>query len=613
MTFNLFVLPFSLGLLFLIFSVGRSWGRWIKELSHTDRTKFYTGFRTPGFLLALNEIFFESLLHRRMFRKNPLLGYMHMSLAFGWFLLIIVGNMESRIYSGLWINPPYYPIFLKFFIHDKHVLPFEIFTVPGFFRFFMDLLLMFVLSGLMLAMIKRSRSRWFGMKKTTQHPFADRVALVCLWMIFPARLIAESFTAGAYGYGGGFVTQHLGNVLAYLWPLSDKYVAYACWWTYSTALGLFFVTLPLSRYMHIPTEVLLILFRHFGIRPSKESPGFSNVEVFSCSRCGVCIDICQLSSVAGINDIQPVYFIQSIRDKQVYPSITHRCLVCGRCQDVCPVGINTDFLRLAQRGNFNAQQISDHTYLPIPVHQPAEVIYFSGCMGHLTPTVIRAMKGIFHAAGINYLHLDEDRSICCGRPMMLAGKDDQAKAMIEANKERIKGSGARILVTSCPICLRVFKEEYGLEIKVLHHTQFILELIKSGKIPIQSVFRKVAYHDPCDLGRGLGIYDEPRELIRKVADMVPVDHEKADSLCCGASLGIFSILPEERKEVTLDTVRILEANHPELLVTACPLCKKTLAMASSLEVADIAELVYDALPDRLVKEKQEPRKKAVPL
>jgi hypothetical protein len=88
-------------------------------------------------------------------------------------------------------------------------------------------------------------------------------------MIFPLRLLAESFTAGAYGYGGGFVTQHLGNVLAWLWPLNDKAVAYAFWWFYSLSLGIFFITLPYSRYMHIPMELILILYRNFGIKPNK--------------------------------------------------------------------------------------------------------------------------------------------------------------------------------------------------------------------------------------------------------------------------------------------------------------------------------------------------------
>ncbi len=597
MTFNFFVLPFFLGLIFVMGYIIRRYHRWIKALPPDDRSKFRKGIRGPKLFFALKEIFFESLLHRKMFRKSPLLGYMHMSFAFGWLLLILVGNMESRIYSGLWINPPYYPIFLKFFIHDKHVLPFEIFTVPGFFRFFMDLILVFALGGLVLAIIKRRKSKWFGMKKTTQHSLVDKVAMISLWLIFPCRLLAESLTAGAYGYGGGFVTQYFGNVLAFLWPLSDKSLAYGFWWLYSLSLGIFFVTLPYSRYMHIPMEVLLIFFRNFEIKPRKEYAAFSEVEVFSCSRCGVCIDICQLNTAADVCDIQAVYFVQSIRNQQVQEDVSKSCLVCGRCQDICPVGIHLDSLRIMQRKQFSANQQQDYSYLPNESTRTAEVVYFAGCMSHLTPAIPKAITSILNAAGVNFLFLDKESTICCGRPLVLAGKEKQASELIRSNKERILASGAKILITSCPICLRVFHEEYQLEIKILHHTQYLLELIKKGKIPLQTYFKRVAYHDPCDLGRGLGIFNEPRELLQKVADPVNVEQERSESLCCGGSLGLFSITPAQRDAITKETVKILLKDQPELLVTSCPLCKKTLARHSTTKVVDIAELVASSLPE----------------
>ncbi|MCX6243253.1 MAG: (Fe-S)-binding protein [Bacteroidetes bacterium] len=597
MTFNLFVLPFILGLIFLVVVLVKKNRQWIRLMSTDDRKKLKGWYRSPKILLALKEIFFESLLHRKMFRRNPLLGYMHMSFAFGWFLLILFGNMESRIYSGLWVNPPYYPIFLKFFIHDKHVLPFEIFTVPGFFRFSMDLLLMFVLSGLVLAIIKRSRSKWFGLTKTTQHHFTDKVAITCLWLIFPMRLLAECMTAGAYGYGGGFITQHVGNVLAFLWPLNDKSIAYGFWWFYSLSLGIFFVTLPYSRYMHIPTEVMLIIYRNFGIKAGKEQSPIHEIEIQSCPKCGVCIDICQMNTAAGINDIQAVYFLQSVRNQQVIDGLVNRCLVCGRCEEVCPVGIHTDNQRISQRNSFVQLQKQDYSYLNHEADpQKAELIYFAGCMSHLTPAIPRAMTKILDAAGVNYLFLDEDRSVCCGRPMMLAGKLKQAEELIERNKKSITGSGAKTLVTSCPICYRVFREEYGLDIRVLHHTQYLLELIKKGKLPLQTYFRKVAYHDPCDLGRGSGILNEPRELVRKIADPVAVRDEAKDAPCCGGSLGLLNADRHERDLITKEALANYLDKDAELLVTACPLCKKTFAKHSPLEVVDVAELVAAAIP-----------------
>ena len=596
--FNLFVLPFFLGLIYVVIAIGKSWYQWIKTLPAVDKVKFMAGIRHPRQVFAaLKEVFLESLIHRRMWKRNPLLGYMHMSFALGWFLLIVLGNIESRFYSGVHLNAPYYPIFLKFFIHDKLVIFFEIFSVPGFFRFLMDFLLLFVLSGLVLALIKRQKSRWFGMKRTTAYQLTDLVSLTCLWLIFPMRLLAESFTAGYYGSGGGFMTQPLGNFLVSIMPLPDDLVAYAMWWGYSLALGIFFITLPFSRYMHIPTEVLLIFFRHFGIQPKKWYSSISDIEVQACSRCGVCIDVCQLSD-AGIHDSQAVYFIRGVRDKYVPEVISRKCLVCGRCQEACPVGISTDSLRLIKRRELVSGQASDFSFLHTgnaPSLQ-SEVVYFSGCMSHLTPSIIRAMKGIMEQAGISFLHLDEDRSVCCGRPLMIAGKDRQAHDLMEFNKQLIRSTRAKTLVTSCPICYRVFKEEYNLPVRIQHHTQFILDLVKTGKIPLQGYFKKVAYHDPCDLGRGSGVYEAPRQLISKIADLVPVSNEANNAMCCGGSLGIFEASQQQRNAMTAGALDILLQGQPDIIATGCPLCKKTFEKQSPVAVKDIAELVYEALP-----------------
>ena len=222
MTFNIFVIPFFGGLLFLLAVLFVRFTAWLATLDKSGRKKLGHGLLNGQVFPATWEVFMESLLHRRMFRQNKLLGYMHMSFAFGWLLLIVLGNLESRIYSGGHINPPYYPIFLKFFVHDKRTLPFELYTLPGFFRFIMDFVLLFILSGLVLALIKRARSKWFGMKRTTQHSKFDKWAITSLWFIFPLRLLAESFTAGVY-QGGGFLTNTLGTFFAAFLPVEYLY------------------------------------------------------------------------------------------------------------------------------------------------------------------------------------------------------------------------------------------------------------------------------------------------------------------------------------------------------------------------------------------------------
>ncbi len=593
--FNLFVLPFSLGLIYLLFSVGLSWYRWIKALPANDKLKLRAGMKHPAKILAaMYEIFMEGLIHRKMWQRNPVLGYMHMSFALGWFLLIVLGNLESRIYSGTHLNAPYYPIFLKFFIHDKVVLYFELDTVPGFFRFMMDFLLLFVLSGLVLALIKRRKSKWFGMNRTTRYQMTDWVALITLWMIFPMRLLAESYTAGYNDGGGGFLTQPLGNALEYITPIPTDMVAYTLWWGYSLILGIFFVTIPYSRYMHIPTEILLIFLRHNGIQPRRWYSGFSDTEVHACSRCGLCIDVCQMN-VAGIHDAQAVYFIRGVRDRYVPEEIARRCLVCGRCQTVCPVGINTDSLRLIKRRETSGGQAGDYAFLK-PGHPGyTEIVYFAGCMSHLTPSVITAMKSIMTVAGLDFIHLDADGSICCGRPLALAGKDKQASELIEQNKALIRQTHARLLVTSCPICYRIFREEYNLTIRVQHHSRFLLDLVKDGRLSLCSLHPRIVYHDPCDLGRGSGQYEAPRELLGKIADLIPLSEEKINSLCCGGSLGLLTASNEKKDLITCDALHIMLEEKPEIVATACPLCKKTFARHSPVPVKDIAEIVHDAI------------------
>lgn len=592
MTFDLFVLPFFIGLLFLLVVLLVKYSRWIAMMDATDRVKAGMALFSVNLLKSLREVFLESLVHRRMFKRNPLLGYMHMSFALGWFLLIVMGNLESRIYSGGHINPPYYPIFLKFFIHDKRVLPFEIFTLPGFFRFTMDLLLLFVLSGLVLALIKRTRSKWFGLKKTTKHNSFDRWALTSLWLIFPMRLLAESFTAGIY-QGGGFLTNSLGSIFAMILPV--QVLAYPAWWAYSCMLGVFFVTLPWSRFMHIPTEIVLIFLRNAGIEQGKYPGSFSQIEIRSCPRCGVCIDVCQMNQV-GLTGSTAVYFIRSLRDGQTDVKLNANCMMCGRCLEACPVGIDTLGLRVGARKVDNKLLAPEFSYLlkNIPAVKTANVAYFAGCMGHLTPAVKRAMLQIFKHAGVNYTFLDEDGSICCGRPLKLAGKMDAAQRLIAENTLMIRNSGAEILVTSCPICYKIFKSDYSLNgIRVLHHSGFIHEQVQAGKIKLVLTASKAAYHDPCELGRGSGIYEQPRQLLKQMGQIAEVAEERANALCCGGSVGELLMSASQRNVIRDQALGVLCKSEPDVLVTGCPLCKKTFAQGAHIPVKDIAELVAE--------------------
>lgn len=588
MKFDLFVLPFTIGLAFVLLASVFLFSRWIIALNASDKWKLFRGVFSLKIFAVVGEVITESLLHRRIFKVNPRLGFMHMSLATGWFLLIVIGNLESRYYSEIPVNPPYYPIFFKFFHHYKAVT-----TTGMFYTFMLDFLLLLILTGLGFAIAKRINPARVKMKRTTvQQPF-DKIALTALWWIFPLRLLAESFTSGMYHHGG-FMTNSLGTLFSMFLPLES--LSYMAWWGYSSALFAFFIAVPFSRYMHIPAEILLIAFRRFGLNSGGQKGSFTDLEVHSCPRCGICIDACQIVNDANMVETASVYFLHSVRNNITKREIIYNCLQCGRCAAYCPVKIDTQGIRLAERYfKYNTGASTFDYITPQPVEK-AEVVYFAGCMAHLTPSVKISMVKIMENSRENFTLLDENQTICCGRPLMLSGKLNEARALIAKNKEIIARSGAKKLVTSCPICFKIFRDEYSLEIEVLHHSQYLLQLVKEKKIAFQPSGYSVVYHDPCDLGRGSGVYEEPRELLGEFSTLLNIDNQREKGLCCGGSLGNFQLSQQQRDKISQAAVKHLLSSGAQAIATSCPLCKKTLQGASRQAIVkDISELVLESL------------------
>ena len=610
MQFDPFVIPFNIGLYFILIYVVTRSVIWFRDLSKPDKLRLQRGFFGVAFGLSLKEIFMESLIHRKILKTNLRLGYMHMSLAFGWFLLILFGTIEADIFGSKHLNAPYKAIFFRFFNPDHGRMGFE-----AAYGFLMDLILAFILSGLVLAVTKRLYSKVVGMKKTTRLKITDKIALTSLWLIFPSRLLAESFTSGAYGTGS-FLTGSLGAWLATFLPAQQ--MAYPFWWLYSISLGTFFILLPITRYMHIPTELFLIFMRNSGIKTGDQAGTYSEVQTYSCSSCGICIDACQLNFSAGITNIQSAYLMKAIRNNDDVSEIADNCMMCGRCDQKCPVGIELSPLRMIQRrageaendirniykGYFRSRQTiisdkvigsSNFNFLPEPDQEKADILYFAGCMTHLTPTIKNSMIKILDASGVKYSFMDEQGGVCCGRPLMLAGQDKEARELINFNSQMIWKSGAHTLVTSCPICYKVFKESYYLDVEVLHHTQFIKRLIDEGSVKMNFLHKKVVYHSPCELGRGSGIYDEPKDVLHHVSRLEKCNFEDENSLCCGGSLANMKISSQNKKKIAFDAVNELTKNNPDILATACPLCKKTFSAVTETRVADISEIVAEAL------------------
>ena len=592
--FDPFVIPFLIGMAFVLVYCIVGAIRLVFQLDRADRKRFLLSLITPATIWKnIKDIFLNCLIHVKLWKRNKVLGYMHSSIAFGWFMLILMGHIECLIYMPHRVKLFYYPIFFNYFVAENET------TIGGsVIMFLMDFFLLMVLSGIVLAIIKRVRSRIFGMRRTTKPSALDRVGLYALWLIFPLRLLAESFTA--HISGGSFLTIPMNMMFKAF--LGDQMNMLPTWWAYSIALCVFMCVLPFTRYMHIPAEMLLIPFRNAGLTIKHARRGFAKAQVYSCPGCGVCIDACPMSvKKANIKDTT-VYLNRNIRrgNEKRIEEISDKCLLCGKCTAVCQVGVDGPQMRIAQRSIRNYGLSQDYSGIDTSAIKeavsgeasPERVLYFAGCMTALTPAISRAVESVFRKAGVDYAFMDKDGGLCCGRPILMAGRFDQARQLIKKNREIIYASGAGTLVLSCPICYKVFREQYKLTgIRVMHHTEYMLELVREGRLKLEAGDSRLAYHDPCELGRGCGVYEQPRELLRRTGTLVEAKQNRDMSICCGGSLGSLTLGFDKREDITKNALNNLTAGDPDAIVTACPLCKSTFGLYADRPVEDIAETV----------------------
>ena len=602
--YNNFVLPFMIGMIFVLSWCVIGAARIILQLPGEDRKKFFLSLINPKIMAKnVRDWFCDCLFHVKLWKRNKLLGYMHSSIAFGWFMLIVIGHIEVFLYTPQRVHQIWYPIFFRYFVAVTDS------TMKGsFFFFLMDFFLLIVLSGIILAIIKRARSRIFGMRRTTRASLTDLIGLYSLWAIFPLRLLAEGFTADISG--GSFLTKSLNLVLHSF--LSDQMNMLPTWWAYSIALCIFMCILPFSRYMHIPAEILLIPMRNAGIPVRHARRGIAKLQVYSCPSCGVCIDACPMGVVKAHSKDATVYLNRQIKrnNERRIEEISDKCLLCGKCTAVCPVGVEGDRIRIAQRSIRHYGLTPDYSNIDenseiltinknvsninniVSDINKERIIYFAGCMTGLTPGIRKSMEAILKKADIDYEMMDRDGGICCGRPMLMTGRIEPAMQMVKKNTNIIRASGATTLLLSCPICYKIFKEQYKLEgIEIIHHTEFIDRLIAQGRLKISATDRKYVYHDPCELGRGCNVYEQPRKVIAAIGELTEAGKNRKESICCGGSLGSISLGFDQRRLMTENALDNLTANDPETIVTACPLCKTTFARYADRPVLDIAEIV----------------------
>ena len=149
------------------------------------------------------------------------------------------------------------------------------------------------------------------------------------------------------------------------------------------------------------------------------------------------------------------------------------------------------------------------------------------------------------------------------------------------------------------ILYKIFKEKYNLDgIEIVHHTEYFDRLINEGRLSVNEVGQRYVYHDPCELGRGCGIYDQPRNVVKTIGELVEARKSGKESICCGGSLGSLTLSFERRKALTENALNNLTIASPDTIVTACPLCRSTFNRYADRPVRDIAELLDEATMKR---------------
>lgn len=213
------------------------------------------------------------------------------------------------------------------------------------------------------------------------------------------------------------------------------------------------------------------------------------------------------------------------------------------------------------------------------------MLYFRGCTAREKQTSIsQATERLLKEAGVDYHTLDDEK--CCGSVLLRTGFLKEAEEQIRRNTDVLKGEK---IITSCAGCYKTLKDDYeGLD--VIHISQLLDELIKEGKLKISKKDFDVTYHDSCHLGRHSGVFDEPREVIESVANLIEMENNRESSLCCGAGGGVKSAYPEIANQMAELRINQAKQTGCSTLVTPCPFCKLNLEN-EDMEVLDLTEFL----------------------
>lgn len=240
-----------------------------------------------------------------------------------------------------------------------------------------------------------------------------------------------------------------------------------------------------------------------------------------------------------------------------------------------------------------------------------EVLFWVGCAGSFddrAKKITKAFVKLLHKAKVEFAVLGAEES-CTGDPAKRAGNEFLFQMQAVTNIEILNAYDIKTIVTTCPHCFNTLKNEYpslGGNYEVVHHTQFLKNLLNDGRLTLeggQYKGKRITFHDPCYLGRANNVYEAPRELIKKLdAELVEMKNCKSRGLCCGAGgAQMFKDAEPGNKEVNIERTEQALETQPEIIAAGCPFCNtmmtdgvKNKEKEGQIAVMDVAELIANA-------------------
>jgi len=369
-----------------------------------------------------------------------------------------------------------------------------------------------------------------------------------------------------------------------------------------------------------------------------------STKVYYCLECGKCTSVCPISRRNGAYSPRRVVeeAVMGRAEELLSNLLLWSCLTCRQCSEICPSDVRyAEFIRAlrAEAHAVGREGLCTHgeaiqTWMRmmaapelsqnrlewldggLRTSADSDTVYFVGCLpyydvlfekiGFQGMEIARAVVKILNHLGIEPQVLADER--CCGHDLLWEGDVDNFRKLAELNIALLRATGARRIVTACPECARTLKVDYpayvgDLGMEVVHISQLLAEKVASGKLKLGHLGGKATYQDPCRLGRYMGLYEEPRQVMAALGlDLIEMEHSGKSALCCGTSC--WTNCGAINKQIQMDRLREARATGAELLITACPKCQVHFKCAMDdarmgedigMEVRDLVTLVAEGL------------------